>query len=72
MNTHSTVIARLAMLRRCQSRFRPHGFTRTMSSTAPAAFAARSTVTSTNDFALSLMSLGSGRNRISRVVLSTV
>ena len=30
------------------------------------------TVTSTNDFAFSLMSAGSGRNRISRVVLSTV
>ena len=44
----------------------------TSSSSAPSAFAKRSTVTSTNGLARYFRSAGSGRNSTSRVVLSMV
>ncbi len=71
-NTQTATIVTLAKLNCRQVRSKPQGLIRTSVSTPPIPFANRSIVTSTNGFAWYLRSVSSGRNRISRVVLSTV
>jgi hypothetical protein len=70
---HRPVIPRLAQLSCCQPRPSPHVLLISTSTiSAPMPFEKRSTVTSTNGFTCCFRSFGSGRNRISRVVLSIV
>ena len=70
MTIQTAISVRLAKLSCCH--VNPTSLMSTSNANAPTAFASRSMVTSTNGFTRYFTDVGSGRNRISRVVLSTV